>query len=122
MPLEEAVSRVYDPIWCTLHMSGTLEAALAADVKQNGARYAGAVLGRVDVEVPELLSDEQRARLARASTAALLDEFAEALRLGLDRGFHAPPAAIAFARHLAREAVPLASVLRSYRLGQQAVF
>ena len=36
--------------------------------------------------------------------------------------YHAPAAALAFGRHLAREGVQLASILRAYRLGQEVLF
>jgi DNA-binding PucR family transcriptional regulator len=103
-------------------MAGIWESALAADIEQNRARYIDAVNAEVRTSVPELFADPERTRFAAASTAGLLDAFADHLRLGLDSGFHAPPAAIAYARHLARADVPLASLLRAYRIGQAALF
>jgi DNA-binding PucR family transcriptional regulator len=100
----------------------SLEQVLAADLDRSRTVYVSAVLDRVRGELPVLVADEDRARLAATGTDALLREFAEVLRLGLDRGYHAPPAALAYLERLAREGLSLATVLRSYRLGQEAVF
>jgi DNA-binding PucR family transcriptional regulator len=104
-------------------MPDWLEVHLADELDEHSSRYAEAVLARIDAEVPELLSDATRRSLGRAGTVALLREFGVALRheLGEIR-FHAPAAALAFGQHLAREGVPLASILRSYRLGQEVLF
>lgn len=99
----------------------SLEHIVADDLADHAPRYASAVLERVADDLPDLLADAERAALARAGSEALLREFATGLRLGVSDGFHAPSAATAFAGHLAREGVPLAHVLRSYRLGQEVL-
>jgi DNA-binding PucR family transcriptional regulator len=104
-------------------MPGWLETRLADEMHERASAYADLVLERIDGEVPELLSDGSRRALGRAGTEALLREFAGALRHELgDVRFHAPAAALAYGQYLAREGVPLASILRSYRLGQEVLF
>lgn len=101
---------------------GELEELLAADLDASMASYADGVLARVREELPQLVADRELAALASAGTAAVLREFAVVLRIGLVRGFHAPAQALLFGQMLARAGVPLAQVLRSYRLGQETMF
>jgi hypothetical protein len=104
-------------------MAANLETRLAGDLEQHTEAYAELVLERIASEVPELLVDERRRELGRTGSQALLREFGTALRHELGAiQYHAPTAALAFSRHLAREGVPLASILRSYRLGQEVLF
>jgi DNA-binding PucR family transcriptional regulator len=101
----------------------SLETRLADELDQRTYEYAELVLGRIAVEVPELLAEERSRALARMGSQALLREFGTALRHELGSiHYHAPTAALAFSRHLAREGVPLAGILRSYRLGQEVLF
>jgi DNA-binding PucR family transcriptional regulator len=101
----------------------SLETRLADELDQRTYEYAELVLDRIAIEVPELLSDERSRALARMGSQALLREFGTALRHELGSiHYHAPAAALAFSRHLAREGVSLASILRSYRLGQEVLF
>jgi DNA-binding PucR family transcriptional regulator len=104
-------------------MLASLETRLADELDQRTHEYAGLVLDRIAVEVPELLADERSRVLARTGSQALLREFGTALRHELGSiHYHAPTAALAFSRHLAREGVSLAAILRSYRLGQEVLF
>jgi hypothetical protein len=104
-------------------MPSTLEIRLAEEFDEHAERYADLALELIEREVPEVIADATRRRLGRDGSAALLRECAGALRheLGAIR-YHAPPAALAFGRHLAREGVQLTSILRSYRLGQEVLF
>jgi hypothetical protein len=104
-------------------MPASLEVRLADELEQRTEAYAEIVVDQIDVELPELLADARSRELARAGSQALLREFATALRheLGAIR-YHAPAAALAFSRHLAREGMQLAAILRSYRLGQEVLF
>ena len=111
----------WHPVWCSVHMS-SLEAVLAENVDRELHAHAAAVIERVRGHVPALFEDPVSADLALAGTEALLRAFAVVLRLGLDHSFHAPPAAVAWAQHVARAGLPLADVLRSYRVGQEATF
>jgi len=104
-------------------MAATLETCLADELEQHTDAYVGIVLERIGAEVPELLRDQQRRDFAQRSSQALLREFGTALRHELGTlHYHAPTAALAFGRQLAREGVPLAAILRSYRLGQEVLF
>jgi len=104
-------------------MAMTLETRLAEELEQRTAAYADLVLDRIDIEVPEVLAEARSRELGRMGTEALLREFATALRHELDAiRYHAPASALAFAHHLAREGVGLPAILRSYRLGQEALF
>jgi hypothetical protein len=100
-----------------------LDRRLAEELDRNLSGWVDVVLDRIAAEVPALVEDEQRAILARESSRSLLTEFASALRIGgVGDGFHAPAAALEFARVLAGRSVPLAGLLRSYRLGQELLF
>jgi DNA-binding PucR family transcriptional regulator len=104
-------------------MLASLETRLADELDQRTFEYAELVLDRISVEVPELLADDRSRDLARAGSQALLREFGTALRHELGSiHYHAPAAALAYSRHLAREGVSLAAILRSYRLGQEVLF
>ena len=104
-------------------MPSTLEIRLADEFDAHAERYADLALGLIEREVPDVVADATRRRLGRDGSAALLRECAGALRheLGSVR-YHAPAAALAYGRHLAREGVQLASILRAYRLGQEVLF
>jgi DNA-binding PucR family transcriptional regulator len=104
-------------------VAARLETTLADELELNTEVYAELVLDRIAAEVPELLADERRRELGRSGSQALLREFGTALRheLGAIR-YHAPTAALAYSRHLAREGVSLRAILRSYRLGQEVLF
>jgi DNA-binding PucR family transcriptional regulator len=100
-----------------------LENRLADDLERDSAGYADLVLDRIGAELPELVDDDRKRELAHAGSRALLLEFGTALRHGLGAiQYRAPVAALAYSRHLAHEGVPLAAILRSYRLGQELLF
>ena len=104
-------------------MAANLETRLADELERRTEAYAQLVLERIAAEVPELLADPRSRELGRTGSQALLREFGTALRHELGAiQYHAPTAALAFSRHLAREGVSLASILRSYRLGQEVLF
>lgn len=100
-----------------------LETLLADELEERSAQYTDLVLERIRLEIPELVQDADHSAAALEATRALLAEFAAALRLGIEHArFHAPTAALGFTQLLARQGVPLTSILRSYRLGQALVF
>jgi len=104
-------------------MAASVETRLADELERNTVAYAELVLDAIEGEVPELLADARRRDLARTGSQALLREFGTALRHELGAiQYHAPTAALAYGRHLAREGVSLAAILRSYRLGQEVLF
>jgi len=100
----------------------TLEQLLADDLERQGRGWARAVADGIRAELPGLFDDARSAELALLGIDALLREFVSVLRSGLGGGVRAPHAAVAFAQHLARRDTPLADVLRSYRIGQEASF
>ena len=82
-----------------------------------------AVMAEVARSTPALVADAELRTLGTAAARALLEEFATALALDLAPDtLTVPPPLIAYARRLAQAGVPLADVLRSYRLGQELVF
>src|ERR1700730_10586826 len=104
-------------------MATSLESRLADELERNTEAYAELILERIAAEVPELLADDRSKELGRTGSQALLREFGTALRHELGAiQYHAPTGALAFSRHLAREGVSLAAILRSYRLGQEVLF
>lgn len=94
---------------------------LADDLRQRSDEWTAAILSRISAEIPHLIGDAQGYAAATASTGAVLADFAAALTSG-ESTYHAPQAALGFARHLARREVPVADMLRSYRLGQELLF
>jgi hypothetical protein len=108
---------------CGTLLHVVLPERLAADVLDGLDSWVTRVVDRIGSEVPQLVRDDAAAELAVASTRGLLEEFAATL--GTDEspgGYQAPPAALAFARHLARTDGALSGLLRSYRLGQELLF
>ena len=100
----------------------TLEHLLATDIETHPGTYRDAVLARIREELPGLFAQPDLESLARAGTEALLRQFATVLRLGQPREFHAPPESLVFGQRLARAGLPLAQLLRSYRLGHEVIF
>ncbi len=104
-------------------VSTSLEETLADTLETDAGKYAQLVVDRVQTEIPELVRDGDLAATAALASRSLLTEFAIALRLGVEHArMHAPAAPVAYARALARNAIGLPSILRSYRLGQEIVF
>ncbi|MDX8151758.1 helix-turn-helix domain-containing protein [Patulibacter brassicae] len=102
-------------------MPPRLRQLVTDDLTAHADDYAARVVQRVDAELPGMLAHDELAELARVGSRALLVEFRDALRVGLRERYRAPAATTAYALRLASRDVPLADVLRSYRLGQEAV-
>ena len=108
---------------CGTLLHEALGERLSADVLGGLDPWVARVVDRIGSEVPQLVRDEATAELAVASTRALLQEFAATLSRDESPGsYEVPPAALAFARHLARTDGSLSGLLRSYRLGQELLF
>lgn len=99
----------------------TLEELLADQLRATTPELAQALTRRIREELPSLFTVPTHEALARAGVEALLRDFELRLRFADEDG-RAPTAAIAFARDHARRGTPLADVLRSYQVGQQATF
>lgn len=104
-------------------MQSSIYSLLADDLTQNLDRFINLLADRTIAELPELSDDAERYAFARTGARSLLTDFIAALELGVvDAQFHAPAAAIALAQRFARDGVPIAVMLRAYRLGQELVF
>lgn len=101
--------------------ANVLKNQVALTVAAEIPAFVDLVCERIALELPHFFDTAEGVALANASTKDLLHEFAQGLEHG-ERTFHAPPAALGFARHLARRGVRLADVLRSYRLGHELLF
>ena len=69
-------------------------------------------------EIPQLHSDKRALELLEASVAENVATVLHILQHGIDlEKVHAPPAAAEYARRLAQRGVPIAALLRAYRIG-----
>ncbi|UTI63682.1 helix-turn-helix domain-containing protein [Paraconexibacter antarcticus] len=100
----------------------TLEQLLADDLDVALTTYSALVMARIRADIPELAVDPEVEVAATLGTESILREFARVLRLGLEDGFVTPPQSLAYGRRAARAGVSLAALLRSYRVGQAAMF
>jgi hypothetical protein len=104
-------------------MDTSIYSLLAGDLSQNLDRFIDLLAERTMAELPELTDDAERYAFARSGARSLMTDFIAVLELGaLDARYHAPAAAIALAQRFARDGVPIAVMLRAYRLGQELVF
>jgi DNA-binding PucR family transcriptional regulator len=86
---------------------------------QAGDRVAAAILR----QMPELAADPDLRRSLVDSVGAVLETFALLARDDMDAAqLEAPPAAAVLARDLARRGLPLAMLLRTYRLGHAELY
>lgn len=96
---------------------------LADDLTRNLDRFIDLLAERMLAELPEITGDAERYAFARTGARSLMTDFIAVLELGaVDAKYHAPAAAIALAQRFARDGVPIAVMLRAYRLGQELVF
>ncbi len=104
-------------------MNTSIYSLLADDLTQNLDHFIDLLAERTMAELPELTDDAERYAFARNGARSLMTDFIAVLELGaLDARYHAPAAAIALAQRFARDGVPIAVMLRAYRLGQELVF
>ncbi|MBI4896740.1 MAG: helix-turn-helix domain-containing protein [Actinobacteria bacterium] len=104
-------------------MHTSIYSLLADDLTQNLDRFIDLLAERTMAELPELTDDAERYAFARTGARSLMTDFVAVLELGaVDARYHAPAAAIALAQRFARDGVPIAVMLRAYRLGQELVF
>ena len=96
---------------------------LAAEVAENAGDLSRVVLGRIAEQVPELFADAEGAEGLRASTEASIRAFAAIVEERTDpRAIELPVETLAYAHEGVRRGVPLASLMRSYRVGQAALW
>lgn len=107
----------------TKFMQTSIYSLLADDLTRNLDRFIDLLAERMLAELPEITGDADRYNFARTGARSLMTDFIAVLELGaVDARYHAPAAAIALAQRFARDGVPIAVMLRAYRLGQELVF
>lgn len=98
-------------------------APVAEDFGARADEISGTLVERFVAELPEAFSDAESAAAARASTSASIGQIAHALREGVEPGsIDLPPETVAFTRDSARQGIPIAELLRTYRIGQALVW
>lgn len=96
---------------------------VATALADEAADLADALVTRFRAEVPEVYPDEETVELGRASIEATLRTIARLLEGGGDlAAIELAPETIANAREGARQGLPLAGLLRTYRIGQAALW
>lgn len=104
-------------------MNSPIYGLLADDLSDNLDRFIDLVAQHTLAELPEIMNDAERTAFARTGARSLLTDFIAVLEMGVVHAqFHAPAAAIALAQRFARDGIPIAVMLRAYRLGQELVF
>jgi len=116
-------------VWQNPHvdMDRPAVAELMADVSAALAQRVSAL--REDVyqvilrEIPELNGDKPVLTLLASSVHANVDTCLQVMQHRIDLGnVHAPAAAAEYARRLAQRGIPLAALLRAYRVGHACFF
>jgi len=95
---------------------------VASQLQEESGELAASVHAAIMAEVPELASDAGAAELLHSTVS---DNIAAVLRVvaggGEGERFPAPPVTLEFTRRVAQRGVPIAGVLRAYRIGQALV-
>ncbi len=94
----------------------------ATELAARASEISAAVNDFTSERLPELLASAEALEVNRASTEASIRDFAEVLLAGADPGEAARLASptLAYALDGAQHAIPLATLMRSYRLGHAA--
>ena len=91
---------------------------LARDARELSDR----ALAHIRAQIPELFPDPESVEENRASTESSIRVAAEMIETGADpTAVELPPATLAYATASVRRGVPFPALLRSYRLGHEAV-
>lgn len=87
---------------------------------ERSSEVIGAIQHHLATEIGELRGDPQLLELLRASVAGNVETVLDAVRydIGIER-VEPPTAAFEYARRTAQHGVPVTSLVRAYRLGQQ---
>jgi len=100
-----------------------LIAPVADEIEARAHELSGVLIDRFRAELPELYPDAETFELGRASIEATLRTVAPLLRDGLDPAIvELPPETIANAREGARQGMPVGGLLRTYRIGEAAIW
>lgn len=96
---------------------------IAAELIDGSAELAGEVLDRIRTEQPQLMPESQFVEGLPAGIESSIRQFAQIVEAGADpRGLGLPAEAIALGRARMMQKVPLAFLIRSYRLGQDTLW
>src|SRR5580692_6291937 len=92
--------------------------AVAAALDPRAAEMSADIYGLIVREIPQLRSDKRVLALLESSVAENVTTVLHILQHGIDlETVHAPSAAEEYARRLAQRGVPIAALLRAYRIG-----
>jgi DNA-binding PucR family transcriptional regulator len=96
---------------------------LAAEAREQSYELSVVVIDRIREQLPELFDDPESAEANRASTEASIRAVAAVVEEGGDpRAIELPAETVAYAREGVRRNIPLAALMRSYRLGHAALW
>ncbi|WP_328359036.1 helix-turn-helix domain-containing protein [Mycobacterium sp. NBC_00419] len=96
---------------------------IAAELINGSAELARDVLDRIRTEQPQLMPESQFLEGQPAGIESSIRQFAQIVEAGADpRGMGLPAEAIALGRARMMQKVPLAFLIRSYRLGQDTLW
>lgn len=96
---------------------------IAAELIDGSAELAGEVLDRIRTEQPQLMPESQFLEGQLAGIESSIRQFAQIVAAGADpRGLGLPAETIALGRARIMQKVPLAFLIRSYRLGQDTLW
>jgi len=92
--------------------------AVSAALDPRAAEVSADIYGLIVREIPQLRSDKRVLALLESSVAENVGTMLHILQHGIDlEKVHAPAAAEEYARRLAQRGVPIAALLRAYRIG-----
>ncbi len=96
---------------------------IAAELVEQSPQLAEDVLERIRVEQPQLMPEAQFAEGQQAGIESSIRQFARSVADGTDpRGLELPVEAVALGRARVQQRVPLAFLIRSFRLAQDTVW
>ena len=109
----------YDPSMDRSSPSAAESAAeVSAALDPRSAEMSADIYGLIVREIPQLRSDKRVLALLESSVAENVATVLHILQHGIDlEKVHAPAAAEEYARRLAQRGVPIAALLRAYRIG-----
>jgi DNA-binding PucR family transcriptional regulator len=111
--LDPAANRVWHEVLCPI----------ATEMRGSAVELADGAVTRVQAEMPALLPDAQAVEENLVSTEAHLTQFAQSVERGTDPGrFDMPSSTLSVVRSGVRRQIPLADLMRFYRLAQEQVW
>lgn len=96
---------------------------IAAELVEQSPQLAADVLDRIRVEQPQLMPEAQFVEGQQAGIESSIRQFAQSVVDGADpRGLELPAEAVALGRARVQQRVPLAFLIRSFRLAQDTLW